>query len=396
MKNIALVLTLATGAWAQTAPITIRAGMVLDGKGGTLRDVDIVVQGSKIVSIGKAGKGTATYDLSKLTLMPGWIDTHTHIGWHFNSQGRADMRAEGPDEFALRAAANTWATLRGGFTTVQSLGADTDKNLRDVINEGLLPGPRILTSLNALNERSGTPDEIRAKVKKLKAQGADLVKLFATKSIRDGGDQTMTDDQIRAACGEAKAQGLRSAVHAHASGGAKAAILAGCTAIEHGTFVTDEVLDMMVARGIFLDPNFSTLHVYSDNKKSYLGIGNYTEEGFAEMAKALPIRLDTFRRAMAKNVKIVFGTDAVAGGHGMNSNEFIYRVRDGGQKPMDAIISATSRAAELLQMSDRIGAIAAGMDADLVATDGNPLVDITSVQKVVFVMRGGKVYRNSH
>src|SRR4051812_46501384 len=191
MKNIALVLALALGAWAQTAPITIRAGTVLDGKGGTLRDVDIVVQGSKIVSIGKAGKGAATYDLSRLTLMPGWIDTHTHIGWHFNREGRADMRAEGPDEFALRAAANTWATLLGGFTTVQSLGADTDKNLRDVINEGLLPGPRILTSLNALNERSGTPEEIRAKVKKLKAQGADLVKLFATKSIRDGGDQTM-------------------------------------------------------------------------------------------------------------------------------------------------------------------------------------------------------------
>ena len=393
MRYAILILLAAGSCTAQTS--TIRAGTVLDGKGGTHRDVDLSIQNGKIVSIGKAGKGPVTYDLSRFTLMPGWIDTHVHIGWHFNREGRADMAREPADEFALRASANTWATLQGGFTTVQSLGADADKNLRDVIAEGLLPGPRILTSLNALNERSGSPEEIRAKVVKLKAQGADLVKLFATKSIRDGGDQTMTDDQLRAACGEAKAQGLRTTVHAHASAGAKAAIMAGCMSIEHGTFLTDDVLDLMVQRGISLDPNFSTLHVYFDNKKAYLGIGNYTEEGFAEMAKALPIRVDTFRRATAKNVKIVFGTDSVAGGHGKNSEEFIYRVRDAGQKPMDAIVSATSRAAEVLGLADRVGTVAQGMEADLVATDGDPLKDITAVRNVVFVMRGGKVYRNT-
>lgn len=389
----ALFICFAAVCQAQTT--IIRAGTVLDGKGGTLRNVDIAIEAGKIVRIGKAGKGPVTYDLSRFTLMPGWIDTHVHIGWHFNREGRADTARESADEFALRASANTWATLQGGFTTVQSLGADTDKNLRDVIAEGLLPGPRILTSLNALNERSGSPEEIRAKVVKLKAQGADLVKLFATKSIRDGGGQTMTDEQLRAACNEAKAQGLRTTVHAHASDGARAAILAGCTSIEHGTFLTDDVLDLMVQRGISLDPNFSTLHVYFDNKKAYLGIGNYTEEGFAEMAKALPIRVDTFRRATAKNVKIVFGTDSVAGGHGKNSEEFIYRVRDAGQKPMEAIVSATSRAAEVLGLGDRIGTVAQNMEADLVAIDGDPIKDITSVRNVVFVMRGGKVYRNT-
>src|SRR5260370_20898022 len=142
--------------------------------------------------------------------MPGWIAPHVHINGHFNRQGRADTRQESPAEFNLRVAGNAWATLEGGFTTVQSLGADSDKELRDLINEGVIPGPRILTSLNALNERSGSPEEIRAKVRKLAAGGADVIKLFATASSRDGGKQTMTEQQIHAACRETTAEGSRS------------------------------------------------------------------------------------------------------------------------------------------------------------------------------------------
>ena len=204
----------------------------------------------------------------------------------------------------------------------------------------------------------------------------------------------MTDAQIEAACSEAQAAGRRAVVHAHASSGAKAAVLAGCTAIEHGTMLDDDVLALMAQRGVYFDPNFLVLHNYLENKPKFLGIGNYTEEGFAYMEKALPLVADALRRATAKKVKIVLGTDAVAGAHGRNAEEFIYRVRDGGQKPVDAILSGTSIAAASLGLEDRIGSVAPGLEADLVATDGNPLDDITAVRRVVFVMKGGKVYKN--
>jgi len=375
--------------------ITIRAGTLLDGKGGTQKNVRLTIEGSKITRVDPAGSGPVTYDLGQSTIMPGWIDTHVHVNGHFNRQGRADTRNESPAEFALRTQGTAWATLQGGFTTIQSMGADTDKELRDLINEGAVAGPRILTSLATLNERSGTPDEIRAKVRKLKENGADLVKIFATASSRDGGKQTMTDAQIEAACGEAKALKLRAAVHAHASGGAKPAVLSGCTSIEHGTFLTDEVLDLMAQRGVYLDTNISNVYNYLDHKQAFLGLGNFTEEGFAEMAKDVPIRIETLRRALAKKVKVVLGTDAVAGLPGFNREEFVYRVRDGHQPAMDAIVSATSRAAESLGLNAMIGSIAPGMEADLVATAGNPVDDITKVRDVVFVMKGGKLYRNS-
>lgn len=392
--RIVPVFAVAVFGWAQT-PITIFAGAVLDGRGGIQKNVKVTIEGSKILRVEPGGTGPVTYDLGDLTLMPGWIDTHIHINGHFNKAGRADSRGESPAESTLRIEGNAWETLQGGFTTVQSLGAESDKVLRDLINAGVVPGPRILTSGNTLNEHSGTPDEIRAKVRQLIATGSDVIKLFATASSRDGGAQTMTDEQIQAACGEATALAHRSAVHAHASSGAKAAVLAGCTSIEHGTFISDEVLDLMVKHGTYLNPNVSNVINYINHKDAYLGLGNFTEKGFEEMAKDLPIRYDMIHRAVAKKVKVVFGTDAVAGLHGHNSEEFILRVQKGGQPAMEAIISATSRAAECLGLEKQIGTIAAGMDADLVATDGNPVDDITNVRKVIFVMKGGRVYKNA-
>jgi imidazolonepropionase-like amidohydrolase len=395
MRTAALffaALSLAAAAAAQT--ITIRAGTMLDGKGGSQRNVRLTIEGSKIVRVESGGSGRVTYDLGSMTLMPGWIDTHVHVNGHFNKQGRAETRSESPAEFSLRTQGTAWETLQAGFTTVQSMGAETDKPLRDLINEGAVAGPRILTSLGSFNERSGTPEEIREKIRKKVADGADLIKIFATASSRDGGKQTMTDAQIEAACSEGKALGKRVAVHAHAAGGAKPAVLSGCTSIEHGTFLNDEVLDLMAQRGVYLDTNLSNVPNYLNHKQAFLGLGNYTEKGFEEMAKDLPIRIDTLQRAMAKKVKIVFGTDAVAGLHGHNAEEFILRVRDGRQPAMDAIVSATSRAAESIGLANQIGTIVPGMEADLVATSGNPLDDITSVRKVVFVMKGGKVYKN--
>jgi imidazolonepropionase-like amidohydrolase len=403
MKITCLVLATAvmaaTAAFAQDGSAGSKAATIFDGKGGILRNTAIVVNDGRIVRIDPAAQGTV-YDLTGLTIMPGWIETHAHIASHFDRDtGRihneVDSQAETLDQAMLYTMENAYRILMSGFTTVQSPGAEIDKNLRDWINDGRVPGPRILTSLRSIREDSGTPDEIRAEVRKLVAEGADFIKLFATKSIREGGAQSMSDAQIGAACGEAKALGKRTLVHAQGPEGAKAAILASCTTIEHGNRLTDEVLDLMVKRGVYFDSNnHLLLHNYLENKEKYFGVGNYNEEGFRYMAQGLPIGNDTFKRALAKGVKIVQGTDAVAGAHARLFEEMIYRVRDGGQKPMDAIVSATSTAAESLNMANRIGTIAPGMQADIIALDGNPVDDITALRRVVFVMKGGKIYKN--
>jgi imidazolonepropionase-like amidohydrolase len=382
-------LLIAATASAQT--VVIHADRVLDGKGGVVRNATVTIQGSKIVKVG--GKAQADYNLKGMTLMPGWIDTHTHPNWHFDENGRYFAGREPMEQQLRYTAENAKATLLAGFTTIQCLGSMVEGTLRDSINKGEREGPRILTSLRQINERSGDPEKIREMVRQLKIDGADVVKLFATASIRDGGKQTMTTEQINATCGEAKAQGLRAVVHAHATDGARAAILAGCTGIEHGTMLDDATLDLMREKGVYFDPNFLVLHNYIDNKPKYLGIGNYNDEGFEYMEKALPMVADVLRRARAHHVMIVFGTDAVAGSHGRNFEEFIYRVKDGGDKPMDAIVSATSMAAASLRMGDTIGTIAPGFEADLVAVKGNPLTDITAVRQVAFVMKGGKVVK---
>ena len=374
--------------------ITIRAGTLLDGKGGLVRNTTLVIEGSRIVRVDPSIK-TATYDLSKLTVLPGWIDTHTHVATHFDREtGRAEKgKNETPRQAMLSAAENAYVTLMAGFTTIQSPGLEIDKDLRDWIATGPLPGPRVLTSLGTILD--GSPEEIRAKVRKFVADGADLIKIFATKSIREGGTQTLSDAQLQAGCSEAKALGKRTLIHAQGPEGAKAAILAGCTTIEHGNRLTDEVLDLMVQRGTYFDPNFGLLlHNYIENKAHYLGIGNFDEAGFDYMEKGIPIGIETFKRALAKKVKIVFGTDGGAGAHGRNFEEFVYRVRDGGQQPMAAMVAAQYTAAESLRMQDQIGSIAPGMQADIIATDGSPLADITNVRKVVFVMKGGKVFKN--
>lgn len=380
----------------QERPIVLKAATVLDGRGQILHNTIIVVEGGKIARIGgEAPVGAITYDLSALTVTPGWIDTHAHIFWHFDN-GRLAGKDEPPIRAMLHAADNAILTLNAGFTTIQSPGSPEDKDLRDAIARGIIPGPRMLTSLDPLDDKSGPPEKLRELVRERKQQGADFIKLFASKSIREGGTQTMTDEQLQAACGEAKSLGLRTIVHAHSAESAKAATLAGCTTIEHGAYVTDDVFGLMAQHGTYYDPNIGlVLQNYLENKEKYLGIGNYNEQGFAFMEKGITIVLDTFKKALKhQNLKIVYGTDAVAGAHGRNEEEFIVRVRDGGQDPMAAIMSATSISAESLGLKDKIGAIAPGMDADIIAIDGDPLRDPAAARRVVFVMKSGKVYEN--
>jgi imidazolonepropionase-like amidohydrolase len=383
-------------AVAQQRPIVLRTATVIDGKGQILHNTIIVVEGEKIARIGgDVPQDAITYDLTSLTVTPGWIDTHDHIYWHFDN-GRLAGRDEPPVHAMLHATDNAIVTLNAGFTTIQSPGSPQDKDLRDAIARGIIPGPRILTSLEPLDEKSGPPEKLRELVRERKQQGADFIKLFASKSIREGGTQTMTDEQLQAACGEAKALGMRTIVHAHSAESAKAATLAGCTSIEHGAYVTDDVFTLMAQRGTYYDPNIGlVLQNYLENKEKFLGIGNYNEQGFAFMERGIGIVLDTFKKALKhKDLKIVYGTDAVAGAHGRNYEEFIARVRDGGQDPMAAIMSATSISAQSLGLQTKIGSIAPGMDADIIAMDGNPLQDATAARRVVFVMKGGKVYEN--
>jgi imidazolonepropionase-like amidohydrolase len=396
------LLPAATRGLAQPTPRLIRAGTVLDGTGGVQRNVDIEIRDGTVVAI-RPARGVlppGALDLRQATLMPGLIDTHVHMAWYVNAQDRLHTADDGETAQiqALNWAANAWATLRAGFTTVQSIGEPENKWLREAIARKLIPGPRLLTSLGSLNERSagGSPDSLRAVVRRFAADGADVIKIFASASIREGGAPTMTQNQLVAACGEARAAGLRSIVHAHASEAIDRAVRAGCSQIEHGVFADSAARAMMAEAGTYFDPQCGLVfRNYLDNRPRFDGIGNYNAAGFAAMERALPIAERGIRDAYrTKGLKMVFGTDAVAGAHGRNADELVCRVSRGGQPAMEALISATSLAAESMGLGKSIGRVAPSYLADLIAVRGNPLVDITAMQRVVFVMRGGVVYRN--
>jgi imidazolonepropionase-like amidohydrolase len=363
-------------------------------------NVDIVVVGNRIERIvprAAVGAGARLIDLGDRTVLPGLIDAHAHPAWYFNRKNRLHTPDDGdtPAQSMLAAAANAYATLRAGFTTIQSVGSRTDADLRDWISMQGLPGPRILTSLDPLIDKSPSPDSLRALVRQRKAQGADLIKIFASGSIREGGQQTMSDSQLVAACGEAKALGLRTLVHAHSAASVRAATLAGCTQIEHGLFVTQDVLSLMASRGTYFDPQCGLIfRNYLDNRAKYQGIGTYNDSGFAVMERMVPVAPGIVHMALTTpGLKVVYGTDAVAGADGHNAEDLVCRVQHAGEAPMHAIMAATSLNAEAMGLGDRLGAIAPGLEADIIAVDGDPLRDITAVRRVRFVMKGGRVVR---
>jgi imidazolonepropionase-like amidohydrolase len=372
---------------------TIRARQLIDGRGGVIRNATVSVVNGKIASVGQAS-GAPTIDLGALTLLPGFIDTHVHIGWHFDDKGRYHSGPEPAEQAALYGAENAYVTLMAGFTTVQSLGAASDKPVRDAINRGVLPGPRILTSLGQISNQKWTVDQIRERVRQLKTDGADVIKIFASASIRDGGTPTLSQEQVDAACGESRAQGLRSVVHAHSPESMMRAARAKCSQVEHGGLANAESLKALADAGVYFDPNIGLVtQNYLENKARFLGIGNYTEEGFKAMQDALLLKDRMFSAALkTPNLKMVMGTDAVAGAHGQNAREPMERVRSG-QTPMEALVGMTSLAAESLGLGNQIGTIGPGYNADLVAVEGDPRVDISALQRVRFVMKNGKVYK---
>jgi imidazolonepropionase-like amidohydrolase len=385
---------------AQDGAIVLRAARILDGRGGTLQGQDIVVRDGQIdrLAAGGQGRGGQVYDLTRLTVLPGYIDTHVHISRHFDPHGKLHP----PDErneighMTLYGAENAYRTLMNGVTTVQSLGDEEDAELKAWIARGTIPGPRVLSSLGAIRSNTGTPDQIRAFVRGRKAAGADVIKIFAAQSIRDGGVTDMTAAQLEAACGEARAAGLRSIVHAHRADGLRLAAEAGCSQLEHGWLLDPADVEVMAKAGMYFGNQIDLLfRNYAEHAERYDGIGGYSMAGFKNLQDARPGALRAFQAALkAPGLEIVYSTDAVAGGHGRNAQELVAYAKLGGQPPMDVVVAATSRAAKSLGMADRIGTIAPNMEADIIAVDGDPLADPAAFDRVVFVMRGGRVYKN--
>lgn len=396
-KRLALLLVLPVALSAQSAPVTIRAGLLLDGRGGEIRNALVTVVGGKIQSVGPYQGGLPTYDFSRHTVLPGFIDAHVHLTGYINSRGRMHTDSDGdtPVQADSAVRANARAMLEAGFTTVQSMGSAGDKPLRDAIAAGTYPGPRILTSLNPIGNASLQPERLRQLVDTLKSSGADFVKIFASRSIREGGGQTLSDAQLAALCGEARSVGLRTVVHAHSAESMRAAVLAGCDWVEHGAFATEEVLRLLAERGVYFDPQCAlVLRNYLDHRPWFDGVGNFNAEGFAFMERALPTFPKLIRTATGiPGLRLVYGTDAVAGAHGKNAEDLVCRVRDAGQAAMEAIVTATSRNAAAIGLGNRIGAVLPGFEADLIALEGNPLREIEAVRRVVFVMKGGKVLK---
>jgi imidazolonepropionase-like amidohydrolase len=376
----------------------IEAGELLTGRGQELHHTRILIKNGKIAAVGPGltAPGAVIYDLRNATVLPGLIDVHVHLLRHFGPNGNAEDPRETPTQFALGVMNNLWVTLMAGFTTVQSVGDPQDEVFREYVERGIVPGPRILTSYHDIygSPRVGDDDVLRAKVDLLKYEHADLVKIFASNSIRDGGTEILTLHQLQVLCGEANRIGLRTLVHAY-NGSVHNAAAAGCTEVEHGTGGTQADMDFLAKKGTYFDPQVGlVVQNYVRFKEKFFGNGDYDAAGFARMQASIKTDERLFNEARRAGVKVVMGTDAVAGGFGHQADEIIARI-ELGQPAMDAIDDATSVNAQSLRLGKQIGSVAAGYDADIIAVEGDPLTDATRLRQVSFVMKGGNVYKDT-
>ncbi len=417
-------------AHAQQPPggkaVVLKAARLWDGKSDTVVIPGVVVvSGGKIQAVGASAQipaGAEVIDLGDATLLPGFMDAHVHLtgeGSDDWKQSYIDSQQKPIAEQALDAIEYARKTLLAGFTTVRDLGSgeQIDVGLRNAIRNGKIPGPRMHVTVHALGATGGhcdqggarqglfpetgvkdgianSPWEIRAAVRLNHKYGADVIKVCATGgvlSLTDAVDTPqLTQEELNAMVDEAHALRMKAAAHAHGAEGAKRAIRAGIDSIEHGTFLDDEALDLMKARGTFFNPTLMA----AQGLRERLARGNSLPPAIREKATRAAAALDaTVRKAIAKGVRISFGTDAAVYPHGRNAEEFAEMVRLG-MKPVDALKTATSVDAELFGVADRLGSLEAGKIADVIATPGDPTKDITVTQKVLFVMKEGVVYRN--
>ena len=409
---------------APAAAIAIRAGSLVDGTGAApVRNAVIVIRGDRVEAVGPGVRipaGARVIDLSAYTVLPGFIDAHVHLASRPLGAGDFVHRGVTDDEAddALWGAANARATLLAGFTTVRDLGASSYANvaLMRAIAAGRVPGPRIVAAghligisgghcdengywAGALGPEHGPregvangPDQVREAVRLQVKYGATVIKICATGGVLSQGDeigaQQMTEDEMRAAGETARMLGRRVAAHAHGNEGIKAAIRAGVTSVEHGSFLDDEAVRMMVERGTYLVPTlFAGWSVATPEAAAHLPAWMTAKGRSAWEALQRSIRL-----AVAGGVKIALGTDAGVDPHGQNAREFELLVTVGGMTPQQAIQAGTLNAATLLGMEHDVGSIEPGKFADFVAVPGDPLADITRLQHPAFVMKAGEVY----
>jgi imidazolonepropionase-like amidohydrolase len=389
------------GQPAAAAPASlIEAGRLLTGRGQELHHTRILVRSGRIVAIGPGltAPDAVIYDLRNATVMPGLIDVHEHLVSHFGPDGKISGRGESPTQLTLAVVSNLWVTLMAGFTTVQSVGEPEDEVFRTYVQEGIIPGPRILTSYHDIfgSPQVGDDDVLRAKMDMLKYEHADLVKIFASSSVRSGLHQTLTLHQLEVLCGEGNRIGMRTLVHAY-SGSIHDAVVAGCTEVEHGIYGTQADLDLMARSGTYFDPQVGLVlqNYMRFYDRSFGAGGGRKAADIAQMTALLKSNELLFQKAIrTRGLRIVMGTDAVAGAFGHQADEIIARIGLG-QPAMDAIDDATSLNAESLRLGARLGSIAPGYDADIIAVSGNPLTHAASLRQVSFVMKGGTVYKDT-
>jgi imidazolonepropionase-like amidohydrolase len=428
--SIIVVLAPAHGQAQKPASKTyvLKAARMFDGKSNALATPGLVVVAEgRIVAVGAKAAvpaGAEVIDLGDATLLPGFIDAHTHLTMMYSDdwkQNTLDGLQKTIAEQALDASANARVTLMAGFTTVRDVGSHDylDVGLRNAIRDGVVPGPRMLVTVHALGSTGGHcdhgggfrpglfgretdpldgvingPDQARYAVRLDHKYGADMIKVCATGGVLSLTDDVdtpqLTQEELNAIVDEAHALRRKTAAHAHGNEGAKRAVLAGIDSIEHGSFMQDETLDLMKQRGTYLVPTL----IAGDSLREKIDKGVYLPPAIILKTRAaLSARSQMFQHAVAKGVKIGFGTDAAVYAHGRNAEEFHLMV-DLGMKPIDALRSAALPDAELLAIQDKVGTLESGKLADVIAVPGDPVENIRQTEKVFFVMKEGVIYRN--
>lgn len=403
------------------AATVLHCGQLLDVKAGRLlADRYIQVENKTITAVlSEAPAAADVIDLSASTCLPGVMDMHVHLDGELNPRAYLDRFQVGAADLALRAAANAQKTLMAGFTTVRNLGdsANVTIALRNAVNAGLVPGPRVFSAGKSLATTGGHADptngyrpdlqgdpgakegvinsaeDARKAVRQRYKDGADVIKITATGGVlslaKNGQNAQFNEEELQAVVETARDYGMTVAAHAHGTEGIRRAVLAGVTSIEHGTYMTDEIMSLMKERGTYYVPTLSAGRFVAEKAEEE----NFFPAVIRPKAREIgPIIDQTFTKAWKRGLKVAFGTDTGVSPHGQNAKEFSYMVEDG-MAPIDAIRSATLVSAQLLGVGDQLGSIEAGMLADIIAVPGNPLEDISVMEQVNFVMKDGKAYK---
>jgi len=409
------MLACAAACAAEPATIAVKAAHMVDVRSGTLVDNAVVlISGERITAAGSKlaiPASAQVIDLGNKTLLPGLIDAHTHITGAPEDAGYS-LIAKSVPRVTLVGAKNALITLRAGFTTIRDVGADnyTDIGLRDAINDGDVPGPRILASgpplsitgghcddtmhapeykITALGVADGVDEALKVTRRNIKF-GADVIKICATGGVLSFGDDPRTSqytlDELKAIISDAHRLGRKTAAHAHGGDGIKLSVLAGVDSIEHGSYIDDEGIKLMKEHKTYLVPTLYLGDWLIENAEAIK-----LPKPLLEKAKVtLPVARTNIGKAIKAGVPIAFGTDAAVYPHGLNAREFAVLVKLG-MTPAQAIRTATVNAADLLGWSDKVGSIEAGKYADLIAVDGEPLKDVKTLESVQWVMKGGAV-----